>query len=185
MKPTTRIVFLNGVGSVGKSSIARELQAIVAEPFMHVQMDGFLDMLPLAYENHPASFTYETVIEAGKPVVMIKGGPVGERLMRGMRHAIASMAGQGNNLIVDEVMEASQWAEYAELLSSFEVSLVGLFAPLEVLEARELNRGDRLIGLARGQFGRIHKGMTYDLEIDTSDVTAMECAKLIKHELGL
>jgi len=185
LKPTTRIVFLNGVGSVGKSSIARELQAIVAEPFMHVQMDGFLDMLPLAYENHPASFTYETVIEGRKPVVMIKGGPVGERIMRGMRHAIASMAGQGNNLIVDEVMEASQWAEYAQLLSKFEVSLVGLFAPLEVLEARELNRGDRLIGLARGQFGRIHKGMTYDLEIDTSDATAMECAKLIKHELGL
>jgi chloramphenicol 3-O phosphotransferase len=182
---TTRIVFLNGVGSVGKSSIATELQAIMAEPFLHVQMDAFLDMLPQGYENHPDSFTYETVHEGGKPVVIIGSGPVGERLMRGMRQAIASMAGQGNNMIVDEVMQASEWTEYAGLLSSFEVSLVGLFAPLEVLEARELQRGDRLIGLARWQYGRIHKGMRYDLEVDTSDATPNECARLIKHKLKL
>lgn len=185
MSRTTRIIFLNGVGSVGKSSIAREQQAIMAELYLHVQMDAFLDMLPQTYENHPDSFTYETVHEDGKPVVIIRSGSVGERLMRGMRHAIASMAGQGNNMIVDEVMQASQWTEYAGLLASFEVSLVGLFARLEVLEARELQRGNRLIGLARWQYGRIHKGMKYDLEIDTSDATPMECAKMIKHRLRL
>jgi chloramphenicol 3-O phosphotransferase len=46
---TARIVLLNGVGSVGKSSIAKALQAITSEPFLHVQMDAFLDMLPEAY----------------------------------------------------------------------------------------------------------------------------------------
>ncbi|MDE1996547.1 MAG: chloramphenicol phosphotransferase, partial [Rhizobiaceae bacterium] len=34
-----KILLLNGVGSAGKSSIARALQAIAAEPFLHVQMD--------------------------------------------------------------------------------------------------------------------------------------------------
>ena len=60
----------------------------MAEPYLHVQMDAFLDMLPQAYENHPDSFTYETVHEDGKPVVIIRSGSVGERLMRGMRHAV-------------------------------------------------------------------------------------------------
>ncbi|MGN6146630.1 MAG: phosphotransferase-like protein, partial [Mesorhizobium sp.] len=35
----TTILLLNGVGSAGKGSIARALQAITREPFLHVQMD--------------------------------------------------------------------------------------------------------------------------------------------------
>ena len=40
-------------------------------------------------------------------------------------------------------------AEYRELLSGFDLHLVGVMAPLEVLEAREATRADRLPGLAR------------------------------------
>jgi chloramphenicol 3-O phosphotransferase len=182
---TARIVLLNGVGSAGKSSIARALQTITAEPFLHVQMDAFLEMLPGALQDHPDGFAFETVHEDGKPLVVIRSGPVGERALRGMRHAVAAMAGQGNNLIVDDVMRASERAEYAALLSAFAVFWVGVFAPLDVLEARERARGDRLIGLARWQYPRVHEGMTYDLEIDTSTATPMACARLIKERFGL
>jgi chloramphenicol 3-O phosphotransferase len=179
---TARIVLLNGVGSAGKSSIARALQKIASEPFLHVQMDAFMEMLPAAYNEHPDGFTYETVCEGGKPLVVTKTGPVGERTLRGMRHA---MAREGNNLIVDDVMLGSTRAEYADLLSTFEVFMVGVFAPLEVLEARERFRDDRLVGLARWQYDRVHKGINYDLEIDTSRATPMDCANLIKHEFRL
>lgn len=40
-----RIIILNGAGSAGKSSIAKALQAITNEPFLHVAMDDFLDIL--------------------------------------------------------------------------------------------------------------------------------------------
>ena len=46
-----RIAVLNGIGSVGKSSIARALQAIASQPMLHVQMDAFLDMLPAALQD--------------------------------------------------------------------------------------------------------------------------------------
>jgi chloramphenicol 3-O-phosphotransferase len=46
LKVTATIVLLNGVGSAGKSSIARALQQITAEPFLYVQMDTFIEMLP-------------------------------------------------------------------------------------------------------------------------------------------
>jgi chloramphenicol 3-O phosphotransferase len=145
-------------------------------------MDTFMEMLPEAYQQHPDGFGYETVHEDGKPLVVITTGPVGEQALRGMRHAIAAMAAQGNNLVVDDVLLGQEKAEYAELLSGFEVFLVGVFAPLDVLEARELERGDRLIGLARWQYDRVHEGMTYDLEVDTSIATPMECANLIKQK---
>ena len=47
-----RIILLNGVGSSGKSSIARALQEITAAPFLHVQMDVFVQMLPEALQDH-------------------------------------------------------------------------------------------------------------------------------------
>lgn len=82
-------------------------------------------------------------------------------------------------------MLGSARAAYADLLSPFAVFMVGVFAPLDVLEARELRRDDRLIGLARWQYDRVHKDMSYDLEIDTSIATPMECAELIKEKFRL
>lgn len=179
------MVLLNGVGSAGKSSIAKALQAITSENFLHVEMDAFLQMLPEASFGQPEGLTFETVHEDGKPTVVIRTGPVAARVFRGMRHAIAAMAAQGNNLIVDDVLLGPGRAEYAALLSPFEVFLVGVFAPLEILEARERKRGDRLIGLARWQYDRVHEGMTYDLMLDTSRASAAECARLIRERFGL
>jgi chloramphenicol 3-O phosphotransferase len=183
---TARIIHLNGVGSAGKSSIAKALQTIASEPYLHVQMDAFIDMLPEAYQEHPDGFSYETTLENGKPVVAIKTGPIGEKAMRGMRHAIAAMARQGNNLIIDDVLcDGGEMPEYRALLSDFQLDIVGIFAPLDVLEARERQRGDRMIGLARWQYGRVHRNIHYDLEVDTSKATPMECATLIRDRFGL
>jgi chloramphenicol 3-O phosphotransferase len=181
---TARIILLNGVGSSGKSSIAKALQGITAAPFLHVQMDMFVEMLPEALQGHCDGFAYETAHD-DKPSVVIRTGPAGARTLRGMRHAIAAMAGQGNNLIVDDVLCNSEMPEYLRLLSAFEFHAVGVFAPLDVLERRERLRGDRLIGLARWQFDRVHKDILYDLEIDTSVATPMTCARQVQEKFGL
>ena len=185
MNRTAQIVLLNGVGSSGKSSIAKALQTITTEPFLHVQMDAFLEMLPAALQDHPDGLAYETTQIDGKPQVVIKTGPVGAQTLRGMRHAIAAMAAEGNYLIVDEVLLGDEKAEYADLLAPFNLILVGVFAPLDVLEARERQRSDRMIGLARWQYDQVHKDMRYDLEIDTNGSTPMECAELITQKFGL
>jgi len=41
-----KIIFLNGASSSGKSTIARILQERLGEPFLHMQLDAFIDMLP-------------------------------------------------------------------------------------------------------------------------------------------
>ncbi len=179
------IILLNGVGSVGKSSIAKALQTITAEPFLHIEMDAFLNMMPECYWDDPDGLVFETVQQDGKPAVVIRSGPVADRTFRGMRHAIAALAGQGNNLIVDDVLVEDELAEYAALLAGFTFHLVGLHAPLDILEARERARGDRLIGLARWQYDRVHRGKRYDLELDTSKAAPMECAQAIKGRFGL
>lgn len=173
------------MGSVGKTSLAKELQAITAEPFLYVAMDTFLEMLPAKYWAHPDGFTFETIQQDGKPSVVITTGPVGERALRGMRHSVVALARAGNNLIVDEVLLGSEKAEYRDLLKPFDVYWVGVMAPLDVLEERERQRGDRLVGLSRWQFDKVHRDMAYDLEIDTSQATPLACAQLIKDRFGL
>jgi chloramphenicol 3-O phosphotransferase len=183
-----QIVLLNGVGSAGKSSIARELQRIASRAFLHVQMDAFLDMLPAAYHCHGETFAYETVSNGGPAEAIIHTGPLGERLLKGMRHAIRGMADQGLDLIVDDVLMGANdigHAEYAELMRPFRFHRVGVLASLDVLEARERARGDRMIGLARWQFERVHDGMAYDLEVDTSAASPSECADRIKQAFQL
>jgi chloramphenicol 3-O phosphotransferase len=98
-----RIIILNGVGSVGKSSIAKALQTITTEPFLHIAMDAFIEMLPEGMIGHPDGSVIEAAQDLGKPTVTIKTGAVMQRTMRGMRRAIAAMADEGNDLIVDDV----------------------------------------------------------------------------------
>ncbi|MBO0711476.1 MAG: AAA family ATPase [Acetobacteraceae bacterium] len=186
MEPLAQVIILNGVGSVGKTSVARALQAIAAKPFLHVAMDSFLDMVPEKLRGVPEGLMFETVHQQGKSSIVIRIGPTVERALRGMRRAVAAMAAEGNHLIVDEVIiDATKEKEYRALLSPFDARFVGLFAPLDVLEARERARGDREIGLARWQFDRVHRGIAYDLKIDTATASPLESARLIRDAFGL
>jgi chloramphenicol 3-O phosphotransferase len=53
------------------------------------------------------------------------------------------------------------------------------------LEAREQARGDRAIGLARGQIDLVHREVTYDLRIDTVAMSPQQAAEAICAEFGL
>ncbi|HEY1708832.1 MAG TPA: hypothetical protein VGG10_11255 [Rhizomicrobium sp.] len=185
MPGKAKIVLLNGAGSAGKTSIAKAIQARASSIFLHVQMDAFLDMMPQRTLGKPEGLTFEMVERDGKPFVILTSGPELERTLRGMRHAIAAMAEQGCHMVIDDVMIDDTSAEYRTLLAPYDFHMVGVFAPLDVLERRERNRGDRALGLARSQFDIVHRGRTYDLEIDSSSATADECAAAIVRAFAL
>lgn len=181
----TTIILLNGVGSAGKGSIARALQEITSEPYLHVEMDAFIEMLPASLLGHPDGISFAAVEEVERPTVAIGTGPMARRLFAGMHGAIAAMAAAGNNLIVDDVMLNGRIDEYRRLLSGFRLHVVGVFASLDVLEERERQRGDRTVGLARWQFDRVHGGIDYDLRLDTDKATPQECAYHIRDRFAL
>ena len=182
----TKVIILNGVGSVGKSTTARAVQTLSALPFLHVSMDAFIDMLPVELLDHADGFRFETTVEDGLPSVRIHTGAVAARAMRGMRRAIAALAAAGSHLLVDAVMLGEGEAQdYRDLLGHFDLSFVGLFAPLDILERRERDRGDRQLGLAKWQFDRVHRDICYDLEIDTAASGPVECAEIICRAFGI
>jgi chloramphenicol 3-O phosphotransferase len=89
-------------------------------------------------------------------------------------------------VIVDDVLEKEPpWAE--SLLTLFEgldVIFVGVHCPLEELEKREQERGDRKQGMARLQFDQVHAQALYDIEVDTSKLSPQECATRIVDCMG-
>jgi chloramphenicol 3-O phosphotransferase len=174
------IIVLNGIGSAGKTSAAKELQKITKLPFLHVQGDSFLEMLPPRLFGHPDGIIFKQSGEGDQASIEIQMGEAMTRLLSGFRHSVAALATYGNHLIVDDVMlETADQELYIEALSQFDLRFVALHAPLEILEQRERDRKDRLIGLARWQHERVHLGIKYDLEIDTTYFTSAEIAQQI------
>ena len=152
-----KIIFINGVSSSGKSALAKELQRTLEEPFLHLHLDAFIEMLPRTDDI-----------------------PMFLKMTNGMHRSIAAMSDAGNNLIVDHVVIEKIWLdECLNFLADRYVLFVGLHCSLEELERRERKRDARRQGFAKEQLPKIHQDKVYDLELDTEALSAKECAQQV------
>jgi len=145
----SRIIFLNGTSSAGKSTLANALRASITEPFCYYASDQLAD----------AGF------RVGKHFA-----PSDERarFFDGFHRSIGAFAEAGNNLIVEHIVEeADWWSQLQTTLNAHDVFWVGVHAPIEEIERREKERGDRYIGEARYHL-KTHDYCSYDVEVDTS-----------------
>ncbi len=167
------IIFLSGVSSSGKTSIARALQNLFEVPFLHVSVDNFLETMPLRFVNYLSGVIEPSESELERLRTYFP------RVLAGTHASIAALASEGNNLIVDYVFEQpSDLLRCVERLAEFSVFFVGVHCSLEELERREKQR-DRRPGLAKHQFEVVHAHAIYDIEVDTTSISAEECAREI------
>ncbi len=185
------IIILNGTSSSGKTVIAKALQEILDGYYIHTGLDHYLERVPDKFNLVAAGISPSVVDgllwvtpDGGTHISEIRIGPEGLRLLSGMYGAYAALAAAGNNLIVDDVIFDSRVLEQAvRHLHPFRTLLVAVKCPYEIAERREQERGDRFLGLAKAHYDLVHSHGVYDLEVDTSILTPMECAEQIKHRL--
>lgn len=171
------IIIINGTSGSGKTSMVKAFQAIMDEPYLDAGLDRFLWMLPKRYFQRPL---WDDVLGLAD-----RAGESGHWLVSGMHHAIATLSKRGINVVADHVLVEPSWVqECAEIFADLPAWLVGVRCPLEVLEEREKDRGDRTLGQARLQFDRVHAHGIYDLEVDTALLSAEECAQKIQQCLA-
>ena len=92
----------------------------------------------------------------------------------------------GSNVIVDIVIPTEHVLNLCvEVISKYNFFMVGIHCSLDELEKRESNRKQRLQGLARRQFSRVHAHAIYDFEVDTTTKSPFQCAQEIKNILHL
>lgn len=172
----TKAIFLHGTGSIGKTSIAKALQECLDEPYLHVGFDIFVPMMPSSYilEGRKAQEGIR-FMKDGTGNLAFQVGPVGKQFLSGIMHAISALAKQGNNIIIDEVIDDEKYKEYLLALAFCRQIHVGLYAPIEIIEKREKERGDRLHGQARRDYEKVHLGKKYDIKIDAGELSPGEC----------
>ncbi|MFJ9132434.1 chloramphenicol phosphotransferase CPT [Streptomyces sp. NPDC102256] len=171
---TTAVIVLNGGSSSGKSGIARCLQAVLPDPWLALGTDTLVDAMPSAMR---ASDTGIEFAPDGEVIV----GPEFRTLEAAWIEGIAAMARAGARIIVDEVFlggPASQ-RRWHDALHDLPVIWVGVHCDATVAAGRELARGDRPIGMAASQADTVHRGVTYDVEVDTTHTESIECARMI------
>ena len=66
-----------------------------------------------------------------------------------------------------------------QYLSGLEVLWAGVHCDPGIALGREIARGDRVKGMAASQAEMVHKGVVYDIEVDTSHAESLDCARVI------
>jgi chloramphenicol 3-O phosphotransferase len=170
----TQVIILNGGSSAGKSSIARALQSVLSGPWLTFGTDTLVDALPERMRSSDDGLVFGSDGE-------VTPGEDFRRLDAAWTQGMAATARAGARLVLDEVFlggPASQ-ARWRAALTGLDVLWVGVRCDPEVAVAREAARGDRITGMARSQAELVHRGVSYDVEVDTARADAPTCARTI------
>ncbi|WP_316527019.1 chloramphenicol phosphotransferase CPT [Kitasatospora brasiliensis] len=170
------VIVLNGGSSSGKSSIARCLQELLPQPWLHLGTDTLVDALPPSLREGGEGIGG---VEDGDGAVEV--GPVFAALDVAWSVGVAAMARAGARIVVDEVFlgtTASQ-ARWRTALEGLDVLWVGVRCDPAVAATREAARGDRVTGMAAAQAEAVHQGVVYDLVVDSSRASAADCARAV------
>jgi chloramphenicol 3-O phosphotransferase len=167
------VVVLNGGSSAGKTSIGRCLQDLLPRPWLLLGVDDLIDIAP------------SSLVSYG-PEGQVLLGDQWRALEAAWSRGVAAMARAGAGVIIDDVFldGAVSQQRTSEYLEGLEVLWVGVRCAPEGAEARERARGDRPPGMAARQALEVHRGVVYDLVVDSSSATPQECARLIAARLN-
>lgn len=174
-----RVIVLNGVSSSGKSSIARALQAQFPDAWLTMRIDDLIAAMPEWIMNRVAGIAFE-------PDGRVRVGEEFTRLERAWMRGVAAMAQAGAGVIVDDVWlgGAASQTRWRAALGDLATLWVGVHCDPAVLAERERARGDRIVGMAADQLPLVHAGVSYDLEVNTTDHSPGQCADLVLARLG-
>ena len=175
------VIVLNGGSSSGKSSLAARLQPQLEGNWLTLGVDDLIRAL----SHGPTDTT------AGGSLELRSDGSVG--VSEAFRTAeaswyqgVAAMTRSGARVILDEVFLDGGRAQsrLATALEGLVVVWIGVHCHPDVAEAREIQRADRVRGMARDQAWRVHEGVRYDLIVDTTTLSPDDCARTIVGQLA-
>jgi chloramphenicol 3-O phosphotransferase len=188
------VFLVNGPSSAGKTTLCRALQAAISEPYLVAAFDDFIFMsAPRYYRGadgkEQSEFDAYTALgvemintspPGAPPSIAARFGPVFRRLVDSMAPAVRALVDGGNRVIFDHVLhDAAMYESCRRAFAGLDVFSIDVFCPVEILEARERARGNRVLGRARGLADVVHKFMPYDLKIDTGANPPHACVEQI------
>ncbi len=179
-----QIIILNGTPRAGKSSIAKEILDTFAGVWINLGVDGIKRLTSQRYSPgiglRPGGELSDTI----EPLVPV--------LYAAMYESIAAHSRLGINVVVDVGHHDAYSVprgilfDSARRLRDLLVLFVGVRCPIEVIVERRQKTWDPNRGpdehILRWQ-REVHSPGIYDLEVDTSQLTPLDCADAIRQRL--
>ena len=159
-----RIIYLEGVSSSGKTTLAKTLQDRLSEPFFWLASDIFLGMAPIKFQND-MDLMYPKIESS-------------------LINTVKLFSEINLNVIVDIVHISKVRDNFVKALHEFPVIYVNVACPVEELRHREKERGDRKIGNAESQLIGLPPKEAYDIIVNTHENSSEECADKIIEALA-
>jgi chloramphenicol 3-O phosphotransferase len=146
--------------------------------WVQLSVDTLIDAMPKKLLNEETGIEFDA---DGS----VRPGQEFRRLESAWMQGIAAMARAGAHIIVDDVFLSGMDARnrWQEALAGVSVLWVGVRCNPAVATERERGREDRVTGMAASQAEIVHRGMTYDIEVDTTETPAEECARFIAKQV--
>lgn len=109
------------------------------------------------------------------PCVLLKYGHFGNQVIEVLHRAIKEYAKRGLNIAVDYLAYESHWAQDLDnCLKKIPHLWVKVHANPSKIIAREKNRAQEILGLARPYMNLIHANINYNFDLGTSRLTPQE-----------
>ncbi len=162
------MILLNGTPSSGKTTVALALWKVLEPAHWYRSLDDFR----AGYQDEHWRGDHR---------------PLFQMVFRGFVRSIGEMARAGHQVITEAVILPNTVHAYLDALVGLDVVLVGVRCPLAVAQQRERERADRLggpIDLAVPDFDAVHRDVPYDIDFDSSVVSAAEAVALVRARLG-
>jgi len=144
----TKIIYLNGPSSSGKTTIAKALQNYFSENYLLIGIDKFIGFMPDKINNwdeeiETPGFSWKLDTDTtGHSIYHIHTGPFAKRIIKSLKDISLLLASQHYNLIIDDVaFGAIEVEEWKKTLKTHNAIYVGVTTPLTILERREKARG--------------------------------------------
>jgi chloramphenicol 3-O phosphotransferase len=170
-------IFLNGGSSSGKSTIGRGLQSTLDGVWLLIGIDVLIWLLPVELTESPSGFT---VVDGE-----IRRGPSFRSVYEGFQHSVAALCRAGQNVIIDDVLidGGTDQHRWEASLTGIDTIWIGVRCDREVAIARESERGDRPIGVAKRYAERVHQGVNYDMDVNTSATSVEDTLDIVTRVL--
>lgn len=187
-----KVILLNGPPRSGKSSIAREIQRTFDGVWMNLGVDAFVrEITPERYRpgiglRPPIAGDEEVAAEIGRLV---------PKFYDALHACIAELCRHGFNVVADVGYHRGYTAPLESVnryLGDIDVLFVGVRCSLEeIMRRRNAGQPGREGQYVQGTDGEIpeavirwqtevHRDHVYDLEVDTTSMTAEACAEIIR-----
>ena len=180
-----QIVILNGAPRSGKSSIVAAIQEMFNGVWINLGVDVARTMTPSRLQPGIGLRPGEAEHHVAPYVAL---------LYAALYDSVAAHSRLGVNVAVDVGhYDAAILADAAQRLEGLPVLFVGVRCPIEtIMERRHASKAGRYVASAEDEpiaapvrrwQREVHGGWAYDLEVDTSQLSATECATAINEWL--